>query len=136
MDTSRGGRDVAVPQRRVAATTRLRRGHSIETGVRLRYGKGFAFQSYAWERSGLAPGRPGCRLLQTSIRQEGDRRFADLLAGLRRGDLTPDAEAAFEACHVRAKAAPTDGIVPTKLYVRRADSRRRRVAAPPRLRRA
>ena len=80
------------------------------------WGKQFAFQAYSWGRCGLAPGSPGCLLLTQSIRQSGDTKFAALLDGLRRGDLSKDAKDALDACHVRSKPLPKDDIVPTKLY--------------------
>ena len=80
------------------------------------YGKGFAFQSYAWGRVGLSPNQPGCLLLKQSIRQSGDSKFASLLDGLRHGNLSTAAKDALDACHVRCKPPPSDNIVPTKLY--------------------
>ena len=37
------------------------------------YGKGAAFQSYAWGRVGLSPNQPGCLLLKQSIPRAGTR---------------------------------------------------------------
>ena len=79
-------------------------------------GKQFAFQTNAWASLGFAPGSPGCILLRESIRQRGDRTFAQLLDRMRQGEFSEETASRLRSCHVSSKPLPKDGIMPTKLY--------------------
>lgn len=73
----------------------------------------FCFETQAWQRCGL--GR-GTVILQQPVRQSGDPNFVRLLNAVRAGMFPQEVATACEACHVRVKPRPTDGIVPTRLY--------------------
>lgn len=75
--------------------------------------KSFCFQASAWKRNRLDAGTV---VLTESVRQAGDPEFAKALNEIREGVVSPESEELFGACCVDVKAAPTDGIVPTKLY--------------------
>ena len=75
------------------------------------YGLGFVFEAAAWRQAGIRTIE-----LKTVVRQSGDLPFIGLLALVRCGVCSEATSAQLAHCHVSLKPAPTDGIVPTKLY--------------------
>ena len=78
----------------------------------------YAFQGRSWSEANL---QKGTVVLKQAHRQQDDAAFAALLNQLRLGILTDQAMAALHACSSRTKPAPTDDIIPTKLYCTNAD---------------
>mmetsp|Transcript_93271 Transcript_93271/g.263693 ORF Transcript_93271/g.263693 Transcript_93271/m.263693 type:complete len:679 (+) Transcript_93271:60-2096(+) len=73
----------------------------------------FCFQAKGWAECGLDGGTV---ILQEAVRQAGDPGFARVLTEVRRGVVSPEAEALLASCSTDVKPTPDDGIVPTKLY--------------------
>ncbi len=74
-------------------------------------GAGFAFEGEAWTRCGIET-----VALTQIVRQSGDPAFASMLGQIRTGVCSAATSAALALCHVDRKPAPSDGILPTKLY--------------------
>ena len=81
-------------------------GRTMKWGV-----KGFAFESLAWTTSAIKK-----VVLKKVVRQAGDQTFVTILNELRCGIASPSSLATLAKCHVDIKPAPSDNIVPTKLY--------------------
>lgn len=77
------------------------------------YGAGFAFEATAWRSARVQT----CEL-RTPVRQAGDPAFVSLLNQVRLGVCSEETRQSLDACHVRCKPPPSDGIAPTKLYCR------------------
>lgn len=75
----------------------------------------FCFQAPAWKKNKLDEGTV---VLTEAVRQAGDPEFAQVLNEIREGFVSPRAQDLLGNCCVGVKAAPTDGITPTKLYCR------------------
>ena len=75
------------------------------------YGSKFAFESNSWASSDV-------RTVQLTevVRQAGDLPFIRLLNQVRRGLCTEESASLLSSCHVSVKEAPTDGIIPTRIY--------------------
>jgi hypothetical protein len=73
----------------------------------------FCFESPLWAQSGLMRGTV---VLQQIHRQSGDPAFVELLNQVRRGECTMRTLATLARCLVTKKAAPSDGILATRLY--------------------
>ena len=77
---------------------------------------GFAFQAGAWDDCSMRV----C-VLHEVVRQQGDGDFVEMLNELRVGYCSPATTAALARCAVGRKAAPSDGIHPTRLYCKNQD---------------
>jgi len=75
--------------------------------------KSFCFHAKAWREAKL---EQGTILLRDAVRQQGDTDFAEVLNEMRLGIVSEKAKAMLESCHVNSKPAPSDEILPTKLY--------------------
>jgi ATP-dependent DNA helicase PIF1 len=76
-----------------------------------KFGTRFAFESSAWAACAVRTVE-----LLTVVRQQGDAAFVRLLNEVRLGVCSAATAARLAQCNVRRRAAPQDGIVPTRLY--------------------
>jgi len=77
---------------------------------------GLAFQSHCWKQL-----QPRFCNLKRSFRQQDDQPFLDALERIRTGVLTPEDRRLLCAPKAPSQSAEVSGIVPTKLFNRRAD---------------
>ncbi|GMH80337.1 hypothetical protein TL16_g08506, partial [Triparma laevis f. inornata] len=77
---------------------------------------GFAFESAVWKACNLK-----AFILKKVIRQNGDRKFVEILNNCRRGEPTAENLRLLNECHVSKKKLPNDGIEATKLYTTNAN---------------
>ena len=84
----------------------------------------FCFQSDAWnnlelgsvDENGIVKKNDGGIINLLNVMRQNDQTFVNLLNDIRLGRVSNEQLQELNACHIKTKPRPTDGIVPTKLY--------------------